>query len=513
MLYQNLSIEDVDKFISYINHYGPSDDVDWVTNDSIAPASHLLRFWDRAKVDFFQMFGNKFILERPIEYARSDAQMRRDMRTSLNTTQFYRMFTDWIYDLLGRDWSDNYCNFCRLVEDEWLISNRTQRDMTLFLGENIWNITKGTKLMKVLKKIAVALNKEQEFEEFRLEHSRVLNQKKLTGTMCLSIHPLDYITMSDNDYDWSSCMNWVEGGDYRMGTVEMLNSPCVIVAYLKGENHLGWGDCKWNSKRWRTLMVVNRNIITTVKGYPYQNNYFNEFLVDWVKELTPAEWGFTAGAHPIHQCGSCQQGDKTYYTAFNASGYMYNDFGTVTHWGVISDNAHERLDIEYCGETECMYCGSICGAFGEAHHVFCADCIDVDEVYWETCDHCGRSAPSEEMYWVGDDQLCQHCYEQLTVICDISGEAVYIDDAIRIYLCETDDGIIVDEPSASYVYAGEWYADEDRWGPSSRWWYSNWAMCAPHPIDLGNGENCYYWNKSELTAGGLRNLYGVYVDR
>ena len=73
------------------------------------------------------------------------------------------------------------------------------------------------------------------FEQMRIKHSQILNKKRLKGTLCLSIHPLDYITISDNNCDWDSCMTWTGDdcpGEYRLGTLEMMNSPSVVVAYL-----------------------------------------------------------------------------------------------------------------------------------------------------------------------------------------------------------------------------------------------------------------------------------------
>lgn len=77
------------------------------------------------------------------------------------------------------------------------------------------------KLMRMMAKIVdwFELDKEA-FEQFRILHSRVLNDRMINADIVLSIHPLDYLTMSDNACDWESCMNWYQGGDYRLGTVE-----------------------------------------------------------------------------------------------------------------------------------------------------------------------------------------------------------------------------------------------------------------------------------------------------
>ena len=76
--------------------------------------------------------------------------------------------------------------------------------------------------MRVLSKIATAYNLPG-FEDFRIAQSLVTNQANLKGYITLSIHPLDYMTMSDNNCGWDSCMSWQEEGCYRQGTVEMMN--------------------------------------------------------------------------------------------------------------------------------------------------------------------------------------------------------------------------------------------------------------------------------------------------
>ena len=96
----------------------------------------------------------------------------------------------------------------------------------------------------------------EEFEDFRIKHSRILSEKEFIGRLSLSIHPLDFMTMSDNDSDWSSCMSWRTCGSYRRGTVEMMNSPCVVVAYLSASKPMvldRGSHFKWNIKK----MVVS----------------------------------------------------------------------------------------------------------------------------------------------------------------------------------------------------------------------------------------------------------------
>ena len=47
-------------------------------------------------------------------------------------------------------------------------------------------------------------------------------------------------------------------GSYRLGTVEMMNSPMVICAYLSGKNQMDInGVYEWNSKKWRAWAIVS----------------------------------------------------------------------------------------------------------------------------------------------------------------------------------------------------------------------------------------------------------------
>jgi hypothetical protein len=82
-------------------------------------------------------------------------------------------------------------------------------------------------------------------------------------------------------------MSWVEHGCYRHGTVEMMNSPCVLVAYLASDNstyYIGVGK-EWNNKKYRQLVIVDPAFITTVRPYPNENTALDEAIISWIQEL------------------------------------------------------------------------------------------------------------------------------------------------------------------------------------------------------------------------------------
>ena len=202
-----------------------------------------------------------------------------------------KMFIDAYYDMLNDKYyrTNEYYNLKRLVDFTELAANVYEGEtceLTVDLEKPI-KVQHGCKNTRVLGKIADAY-KLPHFEDFRLVHSQVLNQKKLNGIMCLSIHPLDYMTMSDNNCNWESCMNWYSHGDYRIGTIEMMNSPMVVEAYLEADHPYYPIDNRswtWSNKRWRCLYIVHPDIITEIKQYPYHNEFLSKEVLGWLKEL------------------------------------------------------------------------------------------------------------------------------------------------------------------------------------------------------------------------------------
>ena len=140
--------------------------------------------------------------------------------------------------------------------------------------------------MRVLQKMAKEFDL-PDFDIFRNHISRITEVRKSKVKFTLSIHPLDYMTMSDNVNGWESCMNWTQGpGSYRAGTIEMMNSPLVVVAYITTKPYYPANtSIEWTSKSWRELIIVHPNTICSVKSYPYYNIAFDKALVNWLAEI------------------------------------------------------------------------------------------------------------------------------------------------------------------------------------------------------------------------------------
>ena len=235
-------------------------------------------------------------------------------------------------------------------------------------GDTI-KITKGEKTMKALGKIVHTIfpNLIDEYEQFRIRVSQIRNQSGLSGDLCLSIHPLDFMTMSDNSSGWSTCMSWKKIGEYRSGTVEMMNSDCVVVGYLKSETEkLKFPEhCfspsvqgEWNSKKWRCLFIVTNGAIVSIKPYPYYNEFLIKSCLKWLKKLYDKNLVPTPWFDPIEgkEPQLIDDVDEDLAAIFRTDN-MYNDFGTTRHFGYFNQDFMKLSEFNYSGVLNCMSCG------------------------------------------------------------------------------------------------------------------------------------------------------------
>ena len=417
----------------------------------------LLQFWNKNKVDLYNLFGQEFILTKSVTIEKPVSEMENEMHQSLNgwgsclgMESFYRNFYKWYYDLPQRIYEISY-----LMDLDCLTRNEYRGDtFEIPMPDNKkLKVQAGTKPLRILAKLAKAYDL-QGFEEFRLAHSRILNQKKITGDLCLSIHPMDYMTMSDNECDWDSCMSWRNDGCYRRGTIEMMNSKYVVVAYLKAKEDMRYYDWEWSNKKWRMLIIVDSDCIAGVKGYPYQNDELTQMCLDWLAELAEKNEGweyFSENiAYDYYEQIMPAGGRNGGYKVCFETGYMYNDFDTCTHWIKIGKSADARISICYSGETSCMFCGE-CHGYEDEDEA----CSLVCERCWDTawCACCESRYERSEMHIVDDEYVCDYCYDEHVIECPITGKEHLERDMHRLYLARGEEVNCYDDEYISvYMY-------------------------------------------------------------
>ena len=439
--------------ISYIDSYAGG-------SGGIASLDWILRHWAREKEHIFKLFGEKLIVKKEIDIEKDEKHLTEEIYTILHNRQkdpsFYERLKnaeaaiETAYRKIDKDCNysnENYWNFRNLLNDRTLAENEWAGEpATIKIGDKDVKIQRGAKPMRILQKIFSYYGFDEVFEELRLKHSMVLNDKHFHGTLCLSIHPLDYMTMSDNACDWNSCMNWRDQGSYRRGTVEMMNSPMAVVAYLESESSKLYIDGEpWNSKKWRELILYDKGcFICGVKGYPMWNKNIEKAAVQMMKEYCSEDFDSIQNIIPWHSNWEYHiTPSKSYKIYFDPDcDAMYNDFNDdIGHYGCFNqafldaeaeasiNEPYIRIDFNYSGIPSCMRCGNeIYYEDGNEWELVCENCSNLIH-----CTCCGEALEEEYAYYVDGDYYCEYCYDNETFKCPISGERAGNYSGERIY--------------------------------------------------------------------------------
>lgn len=296
--------------------------------------------------------------------------------------------------------SYKYISTSQKEEDKFTIKGKTLRlNFGLSYTKTISTIIK---FLRGIQEEEAANTIKTLFEPVRNELSRITQDKILQGTFCLSIHPLDYYTMSDNGYGWRSCMSW-DDGDFHAGTLEMLSSDYVVVAYLEGKEEwhpLGNKAFTWSNKKWRELFIVHEDFITSVKGYPYDSTPMRLTALNTLKELAAKNLGWEYGENEFQKGGLRN-------TAL-ITGLMYNDYYDE-HYFAVRPKADLPRAFNYSGTAHCLECGDAIQN-GLENGTSCADCKGMIQ-----CEDCGTwiYADDDYTYYVDGYYYCDSCYSSL----------------------------------------------------------------------------------------------------
>ena len=414
----------------------------YATDHREVSIEEILTVWENYKEMYLSnIFTDRLIFSKTVEISKSESELANELWNALRRNPFCEEFYALAMDLFDDD--DYYVmnDFRSLVDPmTTLVQNRFSKPSIEIPNpkeKHPIKIQTGCKATKILGKIAEAYDLDG-YEEFRLIHSQILNQKKIKGELCISIHPFDYMTMSDNTSGWSSCMSWMEEGCYRQGTVEMMNSDSVVVAYLKSSNDMNVSGGTWNNKKWRELFIVSPKLITNVKSYPYYNPELTTLVLDWLKELSPDKDNYSDEICHFYNEESFIFEEKDITLDFYTE-LMYNDFDNTDEgqYAYLNKNLNGCNDFCYSGPSQCMACGHTCVSFETEGCLACDNC----EILY-SCEWCENSIHDErDLHYVDGMTICDNCYEYHTDEDSFFNEIHMTDNLVPIYL-KSKDGYI-----------------------------------------------------------------------
>lgn len=340
------------------------------------PATELLKQWYAAKYPFIKSWGNKTIIRSqfPITLPLTTHARQNEFNDFLAAVESYGALTL------------EFENFLRTNEDSFF-DNRT---------------IENRKLTKVFKSY-LPQSKLKAIQDLA---STYIQKNKITGYLYLSCNPLDYLTMSENAYNWHTCQSL--DGTYRAATLSYMVDPSTLVAYIADGQFYHYpslpANYKWNSKKVRCLVHVGPKGQLYGRTYPFPAlNFVDEIRKQFFPQSThffPLVERFC----PTDKTAQCHLNNRYYppNEIFDFTDLIgYNDIENTgaTLWassieennGYVRQWLREHFHVKIGEQPICPCCGFDCVTANDkliCNH--CAEHYGVEEEQFLYCDSCGH---------------------------------------------------------------------------------------------------------------------------
>ena len=450
------SAEELELMQGYINTYSHKDSM---------PIEEWLRNWYMAKENFLlPLFNNKLILRKPFKYQKPRRLIIENIMCKLFNDATGRYLQEDVAFMLqlikNLQTEEEVSDSLRLDRKTFFNANnyiegKMQEAITFYVKGVKFHIARGAKPIRALRIFFETFYKHWDewkdyfsgyavkriddiyhyystsLTDFATIYSQIINNKFVSGILCLSIHPMDYMTMSDNGYNWTSCMRWMsdsplDAGEYHSGTVGCMNSYSTVVAYLEGDETwypLGEDYIPWSNKKWRELFVIDSNFIAGIKGYPYKSSEMEQNILMYLANLVTAHTGRGFNFQIKRNQSEIRFNNGSYWE-MDAGPVMYNDaeYNDISYITAASYSPEYDQTFCYADEAYCTVCG--CELSYEEKQFTCCE----EHYNFKICDDCGDRIPEDaELITIqlanGEEiHICERCYEYNTHTCAECGE-------------------------------------------------------------------------------------------
>lgn len=238
-------------------------------------------------------------------------------------------------------------------------------------------------------------------EEIRLAQSQVSSNRILKGTLRLSTRPEDFLSLSEDTSNWTSCLAMTSHrGDYRAGCLEMMTSPYTILATVES-NH---------RKYWRQIILLTPYAIIALRGYPYTAPQVTSQVLSLVAAAAKRSLDWDYDPQICHTKSSefaVSGGTLTLTT-----NRMYNDTYLGGYYLIGKPLPSSPYEINYSGPAYCLSCGAPLELsipdFGYEGEVLCSSCS-----HRRPCSCCGEMKDLDSLLFDKslDDYICFYCDE------------------------------------------------------------------------------------------------------
>lgn len=332
----------------------------------------VLNEWNKNKRTLYKAFGGNLRVSFPIEIKDTTkdkivmlhdlyipaVSVYHDCRNEF-LNDLHKFFKGHHRYLVNLDKMIKYKTICYGYTDtENVLTSNNKKALT---------IPRGTKVMRAVRKFLLYYNYDNMdlFEEWRNAVSNIMTKNSHVETLTLSIHPLDFMTLSDNNCDWTTCYSW-ETNTYCGSTIRAMNSNMSVVAYVSSQNPFFENI---PNKRWRCLLYVHKNILAVGKSYPYEKDSLRIEALNKMRQLVykNLKWKYQYGMETYGDMHSIVEYDINFpildydfsKRIYISTGDMYNDIfmDKAEDYFCYRNYVKKPLHLSYAGKHTCICCG------------------------------------------------------------------------------------------------------------------------------------------------------------
>ena len=349
-----VNIEGLERLILHLSNFDE--------NSRINIREHLNN-WAKNKSHLYLAFGNKLKLEKEVELDFSgDSTYVKGL-----ISKFYQEITQ-----------AKVKKFLKSCSNAEIVMNCLNRNTSF---ENV-KFRAGDKISRCIGKILDLYDiTPAEKDSILIKFSMLIQSVKVKGSAVLSIDPVDYITMSENNSNWESCHSM--SGCYRTGPFAYLQDGSTAISYAKPKDDcvFTYGDGKtlvYSNKNWRQIVLFSKELkyATQLRQYPYTSQANQSTVANIVMNVLNAKSGLNYQIQSIDVYDMPRYFATLHECTGDGEDLCYNDltneaFKTAYWISEIGVEPTEEVLKEYChaGETAKTghYVPCICGCGDELY--------------------------------------------------------------------------------------------------------------------------------------------------
>lgn len=378
---------------------------EYIVDMDRANFSEILNKNLESKEKFYELMDDTGRLIIPIELDQEEESLKHLVLKFTQTLGFT------LYNEINNSFS-----FEEIVENK-LNENKKIENYDLELG-------KGMKFSKALIKLMEKMKYPHDRRERVInDYSLTINEKKLKGTLVLSVNPIDFLTMSLSE-TWSSCLS--PGGEYESGTMGYAVDSTTVIAFLissKDADKLRANE--YVNKKWRKILVVSdqegQESILASRGYPYDGEMLTDEAIKHLSTLLFERNMVRYDYESIYNRVRVTMGS-------NAPGYsdvgLRNKINVYSVIEDLQDESHKddpKIKFVFSKAYLCIHCQ---GEYAGPEAYACDDCGGYD-----CCEDCGDSlARGEEYYTAHGYIICESCMDNSYAFANNDDELYHIDE-------------------------------------------------------------------------------------